>query len=108
MALVSKTDLQNYAGYNTAGIEDDHFNFVDSATLDWANAMTGQSYTEDTAPQQFKLLCVMLIAELFRARQRLGAEASEINLDGLSASYAELQTKSNIKRLIDTNTKVLV
>lgn len=107
MAIVTRDNLSHYAGYETSGVDSAYLTFLDTSTLDWANKMTGQAYTEETAPESFKLLCVMLVAEIFRARQRLGAEASEINLEGVTASYLQLSTKDNISRLIESNRKIV-
>ena len=105
--LLTKAELQSYTGYNTSSIDDGYFTFLDGATLDWINTMTGQSYTDTTAPQAIKLLALMLMGEVFRARQRLGAEASEVNLDGVKTTYQELSARENIKRLLDAHRKII-
>lgn len=104
--MITKAELTAYAGYDTSYLSDDFFNFLVSATIDWANSMTGREYSTDYFTPSFKLLCMTLMGEVLRAQKRLGAEASEVNLDGISASYLQLSTKDNIKSLIGSNKAV--
>ena len=104
MTIITKTDLSEYAKYDTSDIEDSYFEFIVNATLDWANKMTNNTYSSENFTQSFKLLCLILVGEIFRPSRRLGTEASQLNLEGVSVAYLQLSTKDNIKRLIEVNT----
>lgn len=102
-SITTKAELSDYAGYETSEISDTYYAFIDAATLDFANKATGNSYTDANAPPSFKMLCLMMIAEFFKARQRTGAEAKEVTLNGVKSVYSEISTKDEIKTLISAN-----
>ena len=105
---ITKELIGEYAGYNTATLSNEYFNILKSASLAYINAATGQSFTEDTIPSDCELCAIMVIADVLRARQRLGAEAVNISLDGINTRYVSVGAKQQIEKIINNHKAVFV